>query len=105
VEERFGLDVLVPEEDQRQIVHDVIFGELARGEIRPASRDAYKQITERLVARGASGIILGCTEFTLLISQADVSVPVFDTTAIHAQAAVAFALGPDGRSTPESKLV
>jgi aspartate racemase len=90
---RSGLDVLVPESAaDRQIVHDVIYDELCLGVVNPASREAYKRIITGLVARGAEGIILGCTEIMLLIAQADCDVPVFDTTSIHARAAVDFAL-------------
>jgi aspartate racemase len=92
LETHFGLRVLIPEADERQFVHDVIFGELVLGEVCSSSREAYKRVIEHLVARGAEGIILGCTEFMLLISQADSSVPIFDTTTIHAHAAVDFAL-------------
>jgi aspartate racemase len=90
--DRYGLEVLVPSEQERKIVHEVIYGELCRGIILPASREAYKRIMETLVSRGAEAIILGCTEITLLLKQEDSSVPLFDTTLIHAQAAVSSAL-------------
>jgi aspartate racemase len=90
--DRYGLEVLVPSEQERKIVHDVIYGELCRGIILPSSREAYKRIMETLVNRGAEAIILGCTEITLLLKQEDSSVPLFDTTLIHAQAAVSYAL-------------
>jgi len=90
---RHGLDVLIPEpEAERQVVHDVIYEELCRGEVRAASREAYRRVIAGLVARGAQGIILGCTEIMLLITQEDSPVPVFDTTSIHAHAAVDDAL-------------
>ncbi len=90
---RHGLDVLIPEpESERQMVHDVIYDELCRGEVRDRSREAYKDTIKGLVARGAQGVILGCTEIMLLIAQEDSPVPVFDTTAIHAHAAVTAAL-------------
>lgn len=92
LEERFGLEVLVPNAPDRALVHRVIYDELCQGRIVPSSRAEYVRVTEDLVARGAEGVILGCTEITLLVSQEDVSVPVFDTTRIHAAAAVAFAL-------------
>lgn len=91
---RYGLDVLIPEERERQVVHDVIYSELVRGEIRSASREAYQQIIAHLIERGAQGIILGCTEIMLLITQEDSTAPIFDTTTLHAQAAVDFALAP-----------
>lgn len=90
--DRYGLEVLVPSEQERKIVHEVIYGELCRGIILPASREAYKRIMEALVSGGAEAIILGCTEITLLLKQEDASVPLFDTTLIHAQAAVTYAL-------------
>ena len=90
--EKFGLDVLVPEEEDRRVVHDVIYKELVTGQIRPESREAYRQIIGRLVERGAQGIILGCTEIMLLISAEDSCVPLFDTTTLHALAAVDMAL-------------
>ena len=90
--ERHGLDVLVPGADDRRIVHDVIYGELVRGVVRRESRDAYRAVIARLVAAGAEAIILGCTEIMLLVDQGDSAVPLFDTTALHAQAAVEQAL-------------
>jgi aspartate racemase len=94
LEKRFGLGVLVPEADDRRTVHDIIYTELVAGEIRPESRSAYREIIARLVERGAQAIILGCTEIMLLVSEADSSVPVFDTTTLHALAAVDLALIP-----------
>jgi aspartate racemase len=92
LEKVFGLDVLVPDADDRLIVHDIIYKELVAGEVRPESRMAYRGIIARLVARGAQAIILGCTEIMLLVSEADSTVPLFDTTALHALAAVDRAL-------------
>lgn len=89
---RHGLDVVVPDEADRQLVHDVIYNELCRGEIRDTSRAAYRGIIEKLVGAGCQGIILGCTEIGLLIQPDDSPVPVFDTTEIHAESAVDFAL-------------
>ena len=96
--ERHGLDVLVPDEAERQLVHDIIYGELCLGEVRPASRDAYRRVMANLVARGAEAIILGCTEITMLVGPEDATVPLFDTTLIHAHAAVEAALPDDGIS-------
>ncbi|AHK46436.1 aspartate racemase protein [Ensifer adhaerens OV14] len=90
--ERHGLDVLVPGEEDRKTVHDIIYKELVVGRVEDASRDAYRQVIQRLVERGAQAIIMGCTEIMLLISQADSPVPVFDTTELHALAAVDRAL-------------
>jgi aspartate racemase len=87
-----GLSVLVPPSDDRQVVNDVIYEELVRGEISPQSRDAYHAIIERLVERGAEGVILGCTEIELLVDPDDCPVPAFPTTRLHARPAVEFAL-------------
>jgi aspartate racemase len=92
LEKAFGLDVLVPDANDRRVVHDIIYRELVAGEIRPESRMAYREVIARLVARGAQAIILGCTEIMLLVSAEDSSVPLFDTTTIHAIAAVDRAL-------------
>lgn len=91
--ERHGLSVVVPEAEERQTVHDIIFQELCLGQVREKSREAYRQVMERLVAEGAQGIILGCTEIGLLVGQEDSVVPLFDTTRIHAERAVALSLG------------
>lgn len=89
--ERFGLDAMVPEEQDRAIVHDIIFGELCRGVVEETSRQSYIRIVEEARARGADCVILGCTEIGLLIGQDDVTLPAFDSTTLHAQAAVDFA--------------
>ncbi|MDP1027349.1 aspartate/glutamate racemase family protein [Sphingomonas sp. KR1UV-12] len=87
-----GLEVLVPDEADRRTVHRVIYDELVAGRIEPASRDAYRAIIARLVARGAEAIVLGCTEIMLLVGEGDSPVPLFDTTRLHALAAVEWAL-------------
>ncbi|MBU9177032.1 aspartate/glutamate racemase family protein [Burkholderia gladioli] len=89
--ERFGIEVLTPDAEDRDTVHRVIYEELCHGLIEPASRAAYTAIIGQLAARGAQAVILGCTEITLLIGERDSPLPVFDTTALHAQAAVDFA--------------
>lgn len=94
LESVFGLEVLVPDADDRRVVHEVIYKELVAGEIRPESRIAYRGVIARLVAAGAEAIILGCTEIMLLVSAQDSAVPLFDTTTIHAIAAVDRALAP-----------
>ena len=91
--EKFGLDVIIPDTADRKIVHDIIYQELVSGIINEASREQYKKIIRKMINEGAEGIILGCTEIMLLISQSDCTVPVFDTTEIHALAAVDYALG------------
>ncbi|MEM7333013.1 MAG: aspartate/glutamate racemase family protein [Chloroflexota bacterium] len=90
--DQFGLDVLIPNEADRQTVHDIIYQELCLGNIQETSRLAYRKIMADLVEQGAEGIILGCTEITLLVNQEDGTVPLFDTTQIHAETAVAWAL-------------
>lgn len=90
--ERHGLHVIVPEEPDRGYVHDVIYGELVAGIVTPASRAGYVAVIERLVERGAGGVIAGCTEIELLVGAGDVRVPYFPTTMLHAQAAARWAL-------------
>jgi aspartate racemase len=90
--ERYGIDLVVPDEFDRALVHRVIFDELCRGRIDDGSRAQYVAITERLREKGAEAVILGCTEIGLLIKPDDVSLPSFDTTVLHAAAAVSFAL-------------
>jgi aspartate racemase len=92
LEKEHGLKVLIPEEPGRTTVHDVIYKELTYGTIRDESRAAYVKVIADLVRRGAQGVILGCTEIPLLVKEKDSPVPVFDTTALHAAAAVDFAL-------------
>ncbi len=99
--DKHGLEVLVPDAADRATVHRIIYEELVRGEIVAASCEAYRQVIARLIARGAEAIILGCTEIMLLVGEADSAVPLFDTTGLHAQAAVERSLGSldaDGRS-------
>ena len=86
--EKFGIEVLVPNDDDRTVVHDVIYKELCLGEIKPSSKKQYLDIVKRLHEQGAEAVIMGCTEITLLIGQQDTSVPLYDTTAIHAEEAV-----------------
>jgi aspartate racemase len=89
---RRGVNVLLPDPDDREYVNSVIYNELVAGQVRDASRAALISIIEKLAARGAEGVILGCTEIPLLVSEADVGIPLFDTTAIHAEAALNCAL-------------
>lgn len=89
---RHGLDVIVPDADDRRAAHAIIYDELVQGRIEPASRAVYRAIITRLVARGAAAIVLGCTEIMLLVGEGDSAVPLFDTTTLHAHAAVAWAL-------------
>ncbi len=90
--ERHGLQVLIPSKNDRDIIHRVIYEELCLGRIVEASRDEYRRIMAELVDQGAEGIVLGCTEISLLVAQQDSSVPLFDTTTIHARMAADWAL-------------
>jgi aspartate racemase len=87
-----GLEVLIPEEKERELIHGILYNELCLGEIKEASKSVFQSIIAGLVSRGAQGIILGCTEIPLLVSQQDYDIPLFDTTAIHARAAADAAL-------------
>lgn len=88
-----GIGTIVPDAEGRRVVHDVIYDELVHGIVRDESRERYREIIEALVARGAKGIILGCTEIELLIGAGDATVPVYPTTSLHVDAALDTALG------------
>jgi aspartate racemase len=90
--ERFGIEAIVPGDEDRRLVHRVIYDELCQGVVRPESKAAYAGVMRELAGRGAQAIVLGCTEIMLLVGQADTPLPLFDTTALHAAAAVDFAL-------------
>jgi aspartate racemase len=93
LEKKYGLKVVIPNQAERDYINKVIFDELCAGKFYPQSRKRYVQIINRLVKEeGAQGVVLGCTEIPLLISQKDVSVPVFDTMELHCEAAVNYAL-------------
>ncbi len=89
---RRGISTLVPDDEDREYVHRVIYDELVAGQIRDESRDGYVAIIRKLVERGAEGIILGCTEIPLLVDEASAGIPLFDTTQIHAEAALNYAV-------------
>jgi aspartate racemase len=89
---KHGLDVIIPGEKEREIIHAILYDELCLGDIREGSKAEFKNMIAGLASRGAQGIILGCTEIPLLVKQADYTIPLFDTTALHAEAAVDFAL-------------
>ena len=93
--QHYGLEVIVPDQEDRALVHRVIYDELVAGHVTAASRQAFREVIARLVAQGAQAIVLGCTEIMLLIGPEDSAVPLFDTTALHAAAAVRLALAPD----------
>ncbi|OBZ17588.1 aspartate/glutamate racemase family protein [Bacillus sp. FJAT-26390] len=90
--EKFELEVIVPNASDRKIVHDIIYQELCLGIINDESRKAYLKIIDGLNKQGAEAVILGCTEITLLIAQDDCSIPIYDTTRLHAESAVDYAL-------------
>ena len=90
--DKHGLNVVVPDKDDRATVHRIIYEELVGGKVLPASRNAYRAVIERLAERGAEAVILGCTEIMLLVRPEDSPVPIFDTTALHAAAAIEVAL-------------
>ncbi len=92
LERNFGLTIHVPEESSRKLVHEIIYSELCRGIISESSRQDFRQVVSELVVMGAEAVILGCTEIGLLLRPGDVSVPLFDTTGLHAEAAGMFAL-------------
>ncbi len=100
LEDEFGLEVLVPDAQDRAAVHGIIYRELVTGQVLETAREVYRAVIRRLVERGAQGIILGCTEIMLLIGEADSPVPVFDTTTLHATAAVEKALGASAQIGP-----
>ena len=88
----FGIEVIIPKENDRDLVHQIIYEELVHGKIMGKSKAAYQQIINAAILEGAQGVILGCTEIPLLIKGHDVKIPIFDTTKIHAESAVKFAL-------------
>ena len=90
--DRFGIEAVVPAEADRRLVHRVIYDELCQGVVRPESKAAYAAVMRDLERSGAQAIVLGCTEIMLLVGQADTTLPLFDTTALHAAAAIDFAL-------------
>ncbi|WP_163099243.1 aspartate/glutamate racemase family protein [Peribacillus alkalitolerans] len=92
LEDRYDLEIIIPNVEEREIVHNIIYNELVLGEVKESSKEKYLEIISRLVESGAEGIILGCTEIGLLIKPEDVKVPLYDTTAIHAAKAVEAAL-------------
>ena len=90
--DQYGIHTLIPDQDEREVVHRIIYEELVQGIIREESREIFLRVMQVLKDRGAEGVILGCTEIPLLIAPEDVELTVFDTTAIHAEAAVRWAL-------------
>jgi len=93
--DRHGVDAMVPDADGRALVHRVIYEELCRGIVNPASKAAFLDLIARLHGEGADGVILGCTEVAMLIGQDDTALPVLDSTRLHAEAAMTYALAAD----------
>lgn len=93
ITEKFGIEVIVPDTDEQTVVHDIIYQELCLGQINSDSRERYLEIIANLHAQGAQAVILGCTEIALLVKQSDTTVPLYDTTQIHAAHGVECALG------------
>ena len=89
---KHGFEVIIPDERERETIHSILYNELCLGEIKDMSKETFRRIIDNLSQRGAEGVILGCTEIPLLVEQKDYEVTLFDTTAIHARAAVEFAL-------------
>lgn len=89
---KYGLDVMIPSKEDRKVVHDIIYQELCLGEIVKTSKAKYLQIIDKLAKEGAEAVILGCTEIGMLVNQDDTGVPLFDTTVIHAEKAVEYAI-------------
>jgi aspartate racemase len=88
LKEKHGIDVVLPSAEDQELVHSVIYEELCQGEFTEESKQEYRRIIEQLQAEGADGVILACTEIGQLINYEDTDVPLFDTTAIHAEAAI-----------------
>ena len=95
LEERFGISTIVPEVPERETVHRIIYEELCRGLIVDSSRQAYLDIMDELVSRGAQAVVLGCTEIGLLVREGDTDIPLYDTARIHVEAVVDWMLGKD----------
>lgn len=92
LKEKYHIHVVIPDVNEREAIHEIIYNELCKGIINDASKEKYQKIIRHLALNGAEGIVLGCTEIPLLINQEDVEIPVFDTTKIHAVSAVEFAM-------------
>jgi aspartate racemase len=95
LQERHGLQVLVPKTEDRELVHRVIYEELCLGKVLPGSRAEYRRVIADLKGQGAQAIILGCTEISLLVGPDDAEIPLFDTARIHARSAAEWALAPE----------
>ncbi len=92
ITDKFGIDIISPNQDERQVIHDIIYQELCLGVISSSSRTRYLEIINKLHQQGAQAVILGCTEIGLLVHKNDTNIPLYDTTKIHVQAAINVAL-------------
>jgi aspartate racemase len=92
LKDKHNIDVVIPNDEDREVIHNIIYNELVRGVIGDDSRQKYIKIIDKLIDKGAEGVVLGCTEIPLLIKQKDVSIPIFNTTEIHSKAAVRYAI-------------
>jgi aspartate racemase len=92
LQHKHGIEVVIPEEQDRQIIHTILYDELCLGEIKQVSKEAFRRIIADLEVNGAQGVVLGCTEIPLIVKQEDYSILLYDTTTLHAVAAVEFAL-------------
>jgi aspartate racemase len=92
LKDKHDIDVVIPNDEDREVIHNIIYNELVRGIIKDDSRQKYIKIIDKLMDKGAEGVVLGCTEIPLLIKQKDVSIPIFNTTEIHSKAAVRYAI-------------
>lgn len=98
LQDKYGLEVLIPSEEERQIIHDILYSELCLGKIKKPSKNKFKDIIHNLIEKGAQGVILGCTEIPLIVNQKDYKIPLYDTTTLHARAAVEYATRQDRKS-------
>jgi aspartate racemase len=92
LKDKHNIDVVIPNDEDREVIHNIIYNELVRGVIGDDSRQKYIKIIDKLIDKGAEGVVLGCTEIPLLIKQKDVSISIFNTTEIHSKAAVRYAI-------------
>jgi aspartate racemase len=92
LKEKYNIEVIIPDKEEREAIHNIIYNELCLGSIKPSSKEKFLNIIKNLNTKKAEGVILGCTEIPLLVKDEDVDIPLFDTTTIHAKAAVEFAL-------------
>lgn len=92
LKDKHNIDIVIPNDEDREVIHNIIYNELVRGIIKDDSREKYIKIIDKLVDKGAEGVVLGCTEIPILIKQKDVSIPIFNTTEIHSKAAVRYAI-------------